>query len=341
MLNQENPVHVTALGGGTGTYTVLRALTEIPGLDISAVLNTFDDGGSNQVMRDDFGLPPTSGIRQAMVALSSQESLLKELFSYRYHRGQGLSGMTFGNLFLAAASDICGSPRQAIKKTAELLSVQGHILPITYEDARLVATYEDGSEVHGEHAIDEPKHDGKLRITKIRTEPTVSIDAEAMAAIQASDLIVLGPGDLYTNTLTNLIVDGIVEALIDSKAFILFIINLMTKYGDAYNYRASDYVLDLSRFFPLERVNRILINSETVYPEDVLSLYQAEQAIPVLDDLDETSIPNMPPVMRRPIVSDQLVPRQPGDILKRSMIRHDVPALAMVFKEILTELSNQ
>ncbi|MCQ3945023.1 MAG: hypothetical protein DPW11_04600, partial [bacterium] len=144
---------IVVIGGGTGTYTVLRGLKKYHDIDISAVVTMSDDGGSNKVLRDEFGLLPTSGVRQCMVALSENEGLLRKLFSYRYYQGVGISGMTFGNLFMAAVSDITGSQREAIKQTAQLLDVRGKILPVSYETVSLLATYADGTEVLGEHGI--------------------------------------------------------------------------------------------------------------------------------------------------------------------------------------------
>ena len=188
---------IVVIGGGTGTYTVLKGLREYPDLEISAIVTMADDGGSNKVLRDEFGLLPTSGVRQCMVALSRSEGLLRQLFTYRYYQGVGISGMTFGNLFMAAVADITGSQKKAIQETAALLDVRGKILPVSYENVSLLATYTDGAEVLGEHLIDESNERvGKLRIQTLRTIPQIALDPAAREAILAADLIVLGPGDL-------------------------------------------------------------------------------------------------------------------------------------------------
>jgi len=163
---------IVALGGGTGTFTLLTGLKVYENLDISAVVTMADDGGSNKVLRDEFGLLPTSGIRQAIIALSRDTSLLRQLFEYRFYQGTGISGMTFGNLFMAAVSDILGSQKKSIQETCKLLGVQGHILPVSYDNTSLVATYEDGTEVLGEHYIDvsNPKV-AKLRLSIYALSP--------------------------------------------------------------------------------------------------------------------------------------------------------------------------
>ena len=294
-----------------------------------------DDGGSNKILRDDFGLLPTSGVRLAMVALSSKPSLLRELFLYRFHKGQGISGMTFGNLFLAAVADIAGSQEKAIEQTSEILKVKGMILPISHEDVRLVAQYENGLEVVGEHNIDEPSHDGKLKITKLSTRPAAHITEKAREAILSADTIILGPGDFYTNTVANLVVDGVVDALKESKAQIVFVMNLMTKYGEAYNYKASTYFEDLKQYMPIERINTVLLNNDMKFPKEALGKYEDEFSIPVEDDLDG-KLPGVK-IVRAPILSRKEAEPEKGDTLKRSMIRHDYKKLAKVLGEIIGE----
>lgn len=325
---------VVVIGGGTGTFMVLSSLRDKP-FELSALLTMVDDGGSNKILRDEFGLLPTSGVRLAMVALSKKPGLLRELFTYRFHKGNGISGMTFGNLFLAAVTDIVGSQEKAIEQTCDLLGVKGKILPISYEDVRLVARYENGLEVVGEHAIDEPNHDGKLKITELFTRPKASISPKAKESILAADTIILGPGDFYTNTIANLIIDGAVGAIKQSSARLIFIMNLMTKYGEAYNYKAGDYCTDLDRYLPIERVNTIVINNDEEYPQEALKKYAEEHSIPVKDNLRSYKLPSSINIVRAPIISREVVQTQKGDVLKRSMIRHDSKKLAKTLSSII------
>lgn len=331
--------NVAVLGGGTGTFVVLSSLAS-RNMKLTALLTMVDDGGSNKVLRDEFGLLPTSGVRLAMVALSRKPSLLRELFMYRFHKGTGIAGMTFGNLFLAAVADIVGSQEKAIEQTSELLSVKGKIVPISYGDVRLVAQYENGLEVVGEHAIDEPEHDGSLRITKLFTRPQADIYPHAQDALMSADAIILGPGDFYTNTIANLVVGGVVDALMKSKAQLIFIMNLMTKYGEAYNYTASQYIEDLKNYLPIERINTILLNNDTAYPQSALEKYKLEQSIPVIDDLaDYKRLHVSTKIVRAPILLEEEVEPQKGDLLKRSMIRHDPKKLSLVLSKIIEESS--
>lgn len=335
---------VVVIGGGTGTYTVLRGLKKYPELDISAVVTMADDGGSNKVLRDEFGLLPTSGVRQCMVALAENEGLLRELFSYRYYQGVGISGMTFGNLFMAAVSDITGSQREAIKQTAQLLDVRGKILPVSYETVSLLATYADGTEVLGEHGIDEGKGtNGRERITSFRTIPQVTIDPEAKKAIEEADLIVLGPGDLYTNTIANLVVKGVVEAINKSYAKLVFVMNVMTKKGESYGYKASDYLADLSRYLPLTRLTHVVVNTDRTIESTVARAYEKEGAEWVEDDLGSLEIINHKfsnsqikfEAIREKLLAKGRVKKEKGDKLTRSMVRHDSDKLAKVLVGIL------
>jgi uncharacterized cofD-like protein len=320
---------IIAIGGGTGTFTLLTGLKKYEDLDITAIVTMADDGGSNRVLRDEFGLLPTSGIRQAIIALSKDVTLLRQLFSYRYYQGTGISGMTFGNLFLAAVSDILGSQKAAIEETCKLLGVRGHILPVSYEKTSLVATYKDGTEVLGEHYIDVASAKlAKQRIINLRTIPKIKIDDDAKAAISRADLIVLGPGDLYTNTIANLVVSGVAEAIEGSMAKVIFVMNLMSRMGETYQYKASDYLEDLSQYINPDRLDYVVLNIETSPSPAVLKKYADEGSVPVEDDLASTW--HRAKIVRARMRSSNRPTKEKGDNLKRSMVRHDPALLAEV-----------
>jgi uncharacterized cofD-like protein len=325
---------IVAIGGGTGTFTLLTGLKEQVNLDISAIVTMADDGGSNRVLRDDFGLLPTSGIRQAMVALSGDVTLLRRLFEYRYYQGTGISGMTFGNLFIAAVSDILGSQKEAIEETAKLLGVQGHILPVSYDKTSLVATYEDGTEVIGEHYIDVPSAKlGKQKIVNLRTIPKIKIDEDAKKAIMTADMIVIGPGDLYTNTIANLIVSGVKEAIESSMAKVVFVMNLMSRPGETFGYKASDFMNDVSMYINPDRIDYILMNTETSPSPAVLQKYAKEGQSIVGDDLGKTW--HHAEVIRSRMRGSHRPVKVKGDTLTRSMVRHDSTLLAKELVKLL------
>lgn len=327
--------NIVVIGGGTGSYTLLTGLSKLKNVHLSSIVTMADDGGSNKVLRDEFGLLPTSGIRQSVVALSKQKSMLRDLFNYRYSQGIGIAGMTFGNLFMAALTDIKGSQRDAIKETCRLLQVKGDILPVSYEKTSLLAVYQDGTEILGEHYIDvsNPKV-AKQKIIDFRTLPTVSLDQEAASAIAQADYLILGPGDLYTNTIANLVVKGMTDAIKKSHAKLIFIINLMAKPGETYQYQASDFFRDLSKYLPNKPPNYALINSDHTIPQRILNSYAKEDSYPVIDDVGDEYLGTK--IIRAPVISHQVVKKSQADRVKRSMLRHDPDLLAQVLSKIFS-----
>lgn len=322
---------VVVLGGGTGTFMMLQALKRLP-VDLTAVLTMVDDGGSNRMLRDQFGLLPTSGVSQCIVALSEDATVLRELFNYRFHQGEGISGMRFGNLFMAAVTDIVGSQKEAIQETQRLLRVKGKILPVSFDDVRLVATYEDGSEVVGEHEIDEPQHDGTLKITALRTEPEAKLDPQAEKALLEADFIIMGPGDFFTNTIANFAVKGVNEALRKSSAKKIFVTNLMTKFGETYNFTLKTFIDEIGKYYDINGLDYAIINSNLSYPEDALQKYQEQRSIPVEDDVPGEEY-NGVKLLRADLVSTETYSKAKGDVLNRSILRHSPRKFAEFFQE--------
>lgn len=318
------------IGGGTGTYTTLLGLKRYS-LDISVIVSMTDSGGSNRVIRDEFGLLPTSDIRQAMVALADEKSddLLRKLFTYRYTQGTGISGMTFGNLFMIALTDILGSQENAINDTCRLLNVKGKIIPVTLDVGHLVARYDNGRQILGEHQIDEPTQSiGEHRIVDLEIFPKVKANPAAIQAISEAGLIILAPGDLYTSLLANLVVPGISKALAKSKAKKIYIINLMTKFGQTNNFTASDHLFELYKYLSGGVVDYCLISKTLKLNSSIIKRYREEKAQIVVDDLDDFSQSPKPKFIRADLVSKHIFERTQTDKLIRSLIRHDPDKLA-------------
>lgn len=320
---------VVVIGGGTGTYTVLSGLKAL-GFDLTAIVTMMDSGGSNRIVRDEFGLLPTSDIRQCIVALAdeNQNDILRRLLPYRFHQGTGISGMTFANLFMIALTDLYGSQREAIEKTCELFNIAGKILPVTYDNVQLLAHYEDGKQVLGEHFIDEPETThGKLVLLGL--VPNAVANPAAIQAILDADLIVFGPGDLFTSLIANIIVEGIADALSETKAKIIYIVNLMTKFGQTDGFNALDHVNEISQYMGRFPDFVIAHNHLQVSPR-IMDLYEREKATPVsIEALKGDFV-----VIASDIVSDLIHERARGDKLARSLIRHDQDKLSRVIAEI-------
>lgn len=329
--------NVVVIGGGTGTYTVLIGLKKYPQLDLSVIVSMMDSGGSNRVIRDEFGLLPTSDFRQCIVALSEEkpEDLLRKLFTYRYSSGTGIAGMTFGNLFMAALTDIYGSQKKAMEKTCEFLDVKGNIIPVTYTDSHLVARYSNGQQVLGEHLIDEPVQDdiGEYKIIELETIPEAKANTAALSALKNADAIILGPGDLYTSIICNLVVGGIARAIKNSNAKVIYVMNLMSKYGETHKFKASDYIKELEKYIGKGRVNACVINKKSKFPKEALSKYKEERAYPVVDDLSNPSKDIK--IIRKNIIAQKIFEKPKADKLRRSLIRHDPMKLAKAIISII------
>ena len=327
--------NIVVIGGGTGTHTVLRGLKRYQKqVHLSAVVTMADSGGSTGRLRDEFGYLPVGDVRMALAALASDidqhEELLRELFLYRFDKGNGLSGHNFGNLLLVALTDILGSEEAAIRAAGKLLRVQGRVIPVTTQTVHLVATYSDGTELTGEHEIDEPSADRlQESITHLSVSPQATISERAEDALLQADLIVLGPGDLYTSVLANIVVDGVAEAIKNSGAKLAYISNLMTKTGQTIGMGVSKHVEEIARYVGVQP-QYVFVNT-TAFPNELLKKYEADGEFPVVNDTDTSGYK----VIAADLLATEAVHTASGDTLKRSLIRHDSRKLARQIVKIL------
>ncbi len=323
---------IVCIGGGTGTFVTLRGLTKYP-FDLSAIVAMSDSGGSNKRIRDEFGLLPTSDIRQCFVALSDEDGgagLLRKLFMYRFEKGEGISGMTFGNLFMAALTDILGTQAEAIKQTAKVLRIKGSVIPVSYTQTNLYAQYSDGTIISEEHLIDEPSHDGTLQIKNLWLQPKAKANPEALEVLQTADLIILGPGDVYTSIIPNLLVEDIAHTIQNSKAQKIYVCNLMTKWGQTYNLTAREHLTILERYIG-KSINIVLVNNGNI-PKKALIFYKKYRERPVVDDL---SVKEYYKIIKAALVGNTMVQKNTSDILTRSLIRHDSDLLAQAINSVI------
>jgi uncharacterized cofD-like protein len=242
---------------------------------------------------------------------------------YRFEKGNGIQGMTFGNLFMAALSDILGSQQEAIRQTGKVLRIQGTVIPVSFTDTNLFAMYEDGHVLSEEHLIDEPPHDGKMQITDISLNPSAEANPEAIEALLKADVIVMGPGDLFTSVLPNILVDGIAKAICASKAKKVYVANLMTKYGQTYNFTARDHVLALKKYVG-QLPDAVIVNNSSI-PQKAIEYYKQSHEEQVVDDLNALEGYE---IVRADVVSHQFTQKSKSDTLVRSLIRHDSMKLA-------------
>src|SRR3989344_11762 len=229
--------------------------------NLSAIVSMCDDGGSTGKLRDDYGVLPPGDIRRSLVALSSATKSLRKLFDFRF-KGGDLDGHSLGNLFLTALEKTEGTFHRAVATASEVLNVKGRVIPVTLNNIRLQAELENGKVISGETNIDIPKHNPELKITKVFLKPEARANPEALEAIKKADLIVIGPGDLYTSIIPNFLVGSIAKAVRFSKARKIFICNLMTKNGETNNFSVMDFVSAIERYLGKDVLNYVLVNSK-------------------------------------------------------------------------------
>ena len=273
---------VVALGGGTGLSTMLRGLKQYAD-KITAMATMAEDGGGSGVLRQDLGMPPPGDIRNCLLALSNTEPVMSELLGYRFTEGI-LKGQSFGNLFLAALNEISPSFDVAVRRMSEVLAITGRVLPVTNEDVYLEAEFENYTKVVGESKIFQCKKEQGCRIRRIRMLPEhPKALPESLKAIREADLILLGPGSLYTSIIPNLLVSGIVEELMVSDALKLYICNVMTQEGETEGYSAADHIQAIFRHADDKIFDYCLINSRRI-PKEICERYAVEGAAPIVCD---------------------------------------------------------
>ncbi len=251
---------IVVIGGGTGVFTVLSGLKHYFN-DLTAIVTMSDDGGSTGILREEFGILPPGDIRRALIALSdSDNKILSQLFNYRFIEGSGLSGHSFGNLMIIALERITGGFSKAIGEVSKILSVKGRVLPVTLKTTYLMAELEDGKIIKGETNIDIPKHDGVKKIRRVWLKPNVSVNPEARKAILEADAIIIGPGDLYTSLIPNLLVGGLKEAVRQARGKVIYFVNLMTKQGETSGFRASDFVEVMEYYLGKSAIDFVAVN---------------------------------------------------------------------------------
>ena len=273
---------IVAVGGGTGLSMLLSGAKNITN-NLTAIVSVGDDGGSSGRLREEMGILPLGDIRHCITALADDEDLVNKLFKYRFKNGEGLEGHSFGNLFLTALYDITGDMVSAVRASSRVLSIRGRVLPATLDDMKLVAEMEDGRIVHGESTI--PEAHG--RIKRLFTEPANCKALEdVIQAIRNAELIILGPGSLYTSVIPNLLVKQISEEIIKSKARKIYVCNIMTQPGETDNYTVSDHLKALIQHSGSNKiVDAVLVND--YLPEKLADIYQKSGSYPVKLDTQE------------------------------------------------------
>lgn len=272
---------IVAVGGGTGLSMLLRGIKNITN-NITAVVTVGDDGGSSGRLREEMGVLPPGDIRNCIAALADDEDLVTKLFQYRFKSGEGLEGHSFGNLFLTALCSITGDMVRAVKESSNVLSIRGRVLPSTLDDMKLVAEMEDGRIIHGESNI--PEANGKIK--RLFTDPQncKALD-DVITAIKNAELIILGPGSLYTSVIPNLLIKEIADEISKSQAKKIYVCNIMTQPGETDGYSVSDHVSALMQHAGSKNIIDAVLINDTM-PENLAEKYENAGSYPVKSDFE-------------------------------------------------------
>lgn len=326
-LGNNKGIKLVAIGGGTGLSTLLAGLKRLVGVTdgdgawletLSAIVTVSDDGGSSGRLREELQMLPPGDIRNCMVALSEDSTLLSRLFRYRFRGAGGLGGHSFGNLFLAALTEVTGDFVEAVRLSSEVLASKGRIYPATISDVRLVAELEDGTHALGETEITA----SRAPIRRLWLEPEHCLPLpEALTAIRNADAITVGPGSLYTSILPNLLVERVAQAIGQSHATRIFICNLMTQPGETDNYTARQHLETVKKYAPEVAFDYVIVNNHPVSDEQA-ARYSAEGAhqIGLQDHLFEDAFGNETEIVRADLLDAGEKVRHNPDKLARVVV---------------------
>jgi uncharacterized cofD-like protein len=310
---------IVVIGGGTGLATLLYGLKEYTS-NITAIVTVADEGGSSGRIRKQFGLLAPGDIRSCLVALADTEPLMRRLFQFRFDGKAELDGHSFGNLFITAMTKITGDFEKAVKESSKVLAIRGEVVPSTLEQVRLIAEYEDGSTILGESEIPHVKKPIKRVYLNLRD---CQATPEAIDAIKQADVIVVGPGSLYTSIIPNLLIEGITKAILESTAIKIYICNIMTQSGETDRYKASEHIEAIVAHAKSKVVDYCILNIAQI-PAEFLQKYKQEDAYPVIPDVEKVE------EMGFSVIKEDLVST-------KDFVRHDSQKLAKIIVD-LTEV---
>lgn len=303
---------IVTVGGGTGLSVILHGLKEYSN-NITAIVTVADDGGSSGRIREEFDILPPGDIRNCLVALADAEPLMRDLFQFRFDKESALEGHSFGNLFITAMTKLTGDFEKAVKESSKILAIRGRVIPATLNKVKLAAEFEDGSRVLGEAKI--PKKNvpiSQVYLTPEGSQPT----RDALQAIQEAEIIVMGPGSLYTSVIPNLLVKGITEAIVASRVPKIYICNVMTQSGETDGYTAYDHVQALISHTHKDVINTCIVNIAKA-PSELLERYEKEKSFPVKADSEKIR------QMGYRVIEDEIISHT-------DFVRHDPDKLARI-----------
>lgn len=319
--------NVVVVGGGTGTFVVLSGLKQYP-MHISAVVTIMDSGGSTGRLRDQYGVVPPGDLRQCLVALSDAPELWRKLFLYRFEKGD-FKGHNFGNILLTALEQIAPNYQEVIDMAEYILQTKGDVIPVTFDKVHLCAEYDDGDVLETEELID-TAFDKKSRIKNVYLKPKAQANPNALKAIRQANYIILGPGDVFTSLIPNLVVNGMKAEIVKSKAKIIYIVNLMTKQGQTSNFTATDHINVLEEYLG-RKIDIVLLNNSEI-SRNARGYYEVFGEKIVIDDVGALKGKS---IIRKDLISKTSVKKSMADKVVRSLQRHDPQKLALTLSDVI------
>lgn len=321
---------IVVMGGGTGQSVFLRGL-KYHTKKITAIVTVADDGGGSGALREDLGMLPPGDIRNCLLALANIEPTMNEVMQYRFPEG-GLKGQSFGNLFIAAMTGLYDNFETAVYKMSQIFAITGRVLPITLDNINLVAEFENGDTIVGESVIPEFAKKNNLKIRKISLDKNdVKPLEEVIFSIKNADVIVIGPGSLYTSILPNILVEGVVDALSSSNAPIIYVCNIMTQPGESDGKNVLDHIMTLVDHAGIQFIDYVIVNNEQL-PSGVFERYAKDGAeMVILDDIQREKIENLGITC----IEQKLIE------IKNGYIRHDSELMSNAVIKIATKHNHE
>jgi len=315
---------LASIGGGTGLFHLLLGLKGLSNTLLTSIVSMADDGGSSGRLRASFGILPPGDVRRSLVALSNAPEIMNQIMQYRFMKGGGVKGHSFGNLFLTALTEIKGSLPRAVKTISDILNVQGIVIPVTDALGTLRARFKDGTVVEGESRIDlsEGRSPG-VHLKELSYKKKVECNTDAFEAILNADVLIIGPGDLYTSVIASLLVGGISEAIRRTGAKKVYICNLMTKPGETAHFKAEDHIREIVKYLGGDYLDYVII-SDTKLSREAIKEYKKKNQAPVtVGDLKKI----------REITRAKIILADVGD--EKELVRHDERKIAAEIGKLL------
>ena len=327
------PKNIVTIGGGTGSFTLLTGLKKYP-INISAIVSMADDGGSTGILRDELGVLPPGDVRQCLVALSESSQVLRKLLNYRFESG-GLKGHNFGNLFLSALEKVSGNFDSAVEEAIKILNVKGEVIPVTDQDIKLCMQLKNGKILQGQSQIEDNFDIEKIGIKKNWIIPFARANKKAIRKILEADLIIIGPGNFYSSIVPNFLVKGISEAIIKSKAKVIFNCNLVNKKGHTEKFSLEDYVDAINKLIGKNRINFVVFNTKKPNV-DLIKKYKNQKEV-LIKSINPKNKNEKYKIIKADILSSKKPTYSKSDSIAhtRSFIRHDSDKLAKIIIKLL------